>query len=86
VKRLDTAYLGVRTDGQVFVRVVADDGRERIYRAAGQANVRRSNLGKGVAGRYWNLKLELVDASFCEVDSIELSVGATIRRGFGLRG
>lgn len=85
VKRMETAYLGLRTDGQAFLRVRADVGTERAYRVLGQNNVRRSSLGKGIAGRSWTLKLELVDASFAEVDSLELAVGATQRRGFGSR-
>lgn len=85
VKRMETAYLGLRTDGQAFLRVRADVGTERVYRVLGQNNVRRSSLGKGIAGRSWTLKLELVDASFAEVDSLELAVGATQRRGFGSR-
>lgn len=85
VKRIETAYLGVRTDGQCFLRVQADAGAERVYRVVGQSNVKRSALAKGVAGRSWSLKLELVDASFAEVDALELLVGATQRRGFGYR-
>lgn len=85
VKRMDMAYLGVRSDGECYVRVQADTGPERIYSVRGEGNVRRAQLAKGVSGRYWSVKLELVDASFAEVDAIELSIGTTQRRAFGIR-
>uniref|UniRef100_A0A6M3X426 Putative structural protein n=1 Tax=viral metagenome TaxID=1070528 RepID=A0A6M3X426_9ZZZZ len=85
IKRMEMAYIGLRTDGQCFLRVQADAGREQVYRVRGESNVKRSALAKGVAARSWTLKLELVDASFAEVDSLELAVGATQRRGFGYR-
>lgn len=85
VKRLGYAYLGVRTDGQCFLRVQADVGAERVYRVRGGNNVRRSKLADGVSGRYWSLRLEIVDASFAEIDSLELPIGVTQRRTFGSR-
>jgi hypothetical protein len=85
IKRSDMAYIGVRTDGQCFLRVQADAGPDRIYRVQGESNVRRAQLAKGVAGRYWSVKLELTDVSFAEVDAIELAIGTTQRRGFGAR-
>lgn len=85
VKRLGYAYLGVRTDGQCFLRVQADVGAERVYRVRGGNNVRRSKLADGISGRYWSLRLEIVDASFAEIDSLELPIGVTQRRTFGSR-
>lgn len=85
VKHVNQAYIGVRTDGQCFVRVKTDDGRERVYRVRNDQNVRRATLAKGVSGRYWSVQLEIVGASFAEVDSVELLIGATQRRGFGAR-
>lgn len=85
VKHLSTAYLGVRTDGQCYLRVTADEGRTRVYKVVGEKNVKRAQLAKGVTGRYWNVTLEIVDASFATVDSVEVEVGATQRRGFNRR-
>lgn len=85
VKRVETAYLGIRTDGQTYLRVRADVGGDKIYRLRGEGNVRRSMLAKGLAARNWSVTLEVVDASYAEVDSLELLVGATQRRGFGTR-
>lgn len=85
VKRMEAAYLGLRTDGQCYLRVRADAGAERVYRVRGGDNVRKSMLAKGLAARSWSLALEVADASFAEVDSLELLVGATQRRGSGYR-
>lgn len=85
VKRSDSLFLGVRTDGRCYLRVQADNGPERTYEVREGNNVSRARLAKGVAGRYWSIKLELTDASFAEVDSLEVSIGATQRRIFGAR-
>lgn len=83
VKRSDMAYLGVRTDGECYLRVRADEGADVIYRVEGDDNMRRARLAKGVCGRFWSLRLELTDATFAEVDSLEVAVGVTQRRTFG---
>ncbi|OLU22903.1 hypothetical protein BVH03_21870 [Pseudomonas sp. PA15(2017)] len=85
VKRAEMAYLGLRTDGQCYLRVRGDDGAERVYRVSGDGSVKRSTLAKGVAARNWSIQLEVADASYAEVDSFELLVGATQRRGSGYR-
>ena len=79
-KRCAQAWVGVRTDGQVFLRAIADNGEERVYRASGDGNIRRYTMAKGVAGRNWKFGLEVVDASFAEVDSLELAVGVMQRK------
>lgn len=85
VKRAEYAYLGVRTDGQCYLRVVMDEGTERVYRVRGNDNMRRAQMARGVSGRQLSLQLEVADASFVEVDCLELVIGATQRRGFGAR-
>lgn len=86
LKRLETAYVGVRTDGECYLRLAEDDGPERVYRLIGGGNQKRSTLAKGVAGRYWNVRLELTDATFATIDNVELEVGVTQRRGNNRRG
>lgn len=84
-KRMDMAYLGVRTDGQCFLRVGTGQAQERVYRVRGSEDTKRAKLSAGVVGRNWSLKLELVDVSFAELDSLELAVGLTQRRSTGHR-
>ncbi|SEE00088.1 hypothetical protein [Pseudomonas anguilliseptica] len=85
VKRAETAFVGVRTDGECYVRLTADDDIERVYRLIGGGNQKRSLLAKGVSSRYWNVRLELTSASFATLDSVELEVGVTQRRSFNRR-
>lgn len=84
-KRLDSAFIGVRTDGQSYLRVRGDEGPERVYSFAGGADVKRAKLAKGVIARHWSYRVELVDASFAEVDAFEVAVGA-MRRIYERRG
>jgi hypothetical protein len=84
-KRVTTALLGVRTDGECYLRIAADDGPEIVYRLDGLGNMQRAKLAKGVDGRYWSTRLELTDLSFAKVDSIELEVGVSQRHSFGRR-
>lgn len=84
-KRIYTALLGVRTDGECYLKMAADDGQEQVYRLEGMANMRRAKLAKGVDGRYWSTKLELTDLSFAKVDSIELEVAVSQRHILGHR-
>lgn len=85
-KRMDMAFIGVRTDGECYLRLYADDGVERLYQLVGGGNQKRAALAKGVSSRYWNVRLELVDASFATIDNVELQVGVTQRRSFSRRG
>lgn len=84
-KRLDSAFIGARTDGQCYLRLRGDEGPERVYSFAGHADVKRAKLAKGVVARNWSYRVELVDTSFAEVDAFEVAVGAT-RRIYERRG
>lgn len=84
IKTISTAWLGVRTDGQVYVKAIADDGREVVYRATASTDTHKAIMAKGVSGRQWSLVLEIADASFASLDSVELEVGISQRR-FGRR-
>lgn len=85
MKRLATAFVGVRTDGECYLRMADDDGVERVYKLVGGGSQKRAVLAKGVASRYWNVRLELVSASFASVDNVELEVGVSQRRSFSRR-
>jgi hypothetical protein len=85
LKRVQTAFVGVRTDGQCYVRMTADDGVERIYKLVGEGNQKRAQLAKGVASRFFNVRLQITEASFATVDNVELELGVSQRRGFTRR-
>ncbi|SFP52829.1 hypothetical protein [Ectopseudomonas toyotomiensis] len=86
LKRMAMAFVGLRTDGECYLRLCTDDGPERVYKMVGDSAQKRSILAKGVTGRTWNVRLELADATYATIDSVELEVGVTQRRGYGRRG
>lgn len=79
-KRVSNLLMGLSTDGQVFVRLTDDAGVEVTYRAKQRMSEYRAATQQGRSSRYWRMRLELVDASFAELDNIEWVVGATGRR------
>lgn len=84
-KRMEMAYMGVNTDGEVYVKVRADSGQEYAYKAVSYGNESRAPLAKGVSGRIWNVRLEIADASRVEFDSLEMRVGLSHSRVRGSR-
>lgn len=85
LKRTESAYLGVRTDGECYLKVCADDGAERVYKLVGDGNERRSILAKGVTSRFWSVRVEITDASFATVDNLEVRIGLSQRRTISRR-
>lgn len=79
-KRISSVYAGIATDGEVYLRVTGDDGLEYIYRAEGGHEEKRAPTAKGLAARHWRLRLELTDASYADLDNIEVEIGVSQRR------
>lgn len=79
-KRLSSVYAGVTTDGEVYVRVKPDDGDEHVYRAVGEPPELRAKVAKGLKARHWRLRLELTDATYADLDNIEIELGVSQRR------
>jgi len=79
-KRMSSVYAGIATDGEVYLRVTGDDGEEQVYRATGGAMEQRVRTAKGIAARHWRVRLELVDASYADLDNIEIEIGVSQRR------
>ena len=79
-KRIAHVYAGVTTDGEVYVRVTPDDGAERCYRAVGDSPEFRAPVAKGLKARHWRVRLELTDATYADVDNIEVELGVSQRR------
>lgn len=79
IKTIEAVFLGVDTDGDVFVRLVTglDD---TLYRVVERDSVSRAMCKRGVGGRQWNVSLEVANATYLNLDMIELSVAATARR------
>lgn len=79
-KILETLFLGINTDGELFAKVYADGGRERIYRAVQPGPTRRFRTAKGLSAREWRLSLEVVDATEVDLTDVDFVVSANARR------
>lgn len=79
-KRVGNVFLGLATDGDVYVRLVEDDLTERTYRAYQRRAEYRADFAKGAKSRFWRLRLEITDASQVELDNIEWVLAPTGRR------
>ncbi|MCM2317794.1 MAG: hypothetical protein NDI93_00510 [Pseudomonas sp.] len=80
VKRLQTAWLALDTDGQATLQVAVDGGPQYPHRVLGTAGTRKAPLARGLLGRRWTFALELLEASNAALDSLEIEAGAAKRR------
>lgn len=80
-KNLQYVYVGLATDGEVYVRVTGDNQRDKVYRAVGGRDMFRAKCAGGLRARQWTVRLELVGATQATLDSIEWIAPATNRRG-----
>lgn len=79
IKRADSVYLGLKTDAALELQTESDSGAH-AYPVDFGGTMARAKLGRGSYGRTWNLALEFSDASYFELDTLEVQVGASQRR------
>lgn len=79
-KRVGNVFLGLGTDGQVFVRTIEDNNIEMTYRAYQRKSEFRADMQRGRASRFWRMRIEIIDASFAQLDNVEWMLSATGRR------
>lgn len=79
VKTIEAVYLGINTDGQVYVRLKTPV-TDHLYRVVQRGSIGRALGRKGVGGRYWNVSLEIEDATYFDLDMVEISVSSMERR------
>lgn len=79
-KGLQVLYFGVATDGQVFGRLVEDNGTERTYRVVQYQDTAKLVPAQRPTSRFWRLRLEVADASYFDLDSIDWFVVSANRR------
>jgi hypothetical protein len=75
-KRMEKAYIGVRTTGKMKLKVMVK-GKEPQYYVLMQSldtvKGTRVPIGKGLVGRYWGSRLDNVDGADFELESIEFN-------------
>lgn len=75
LKRIQYAYLGVSSSGQLYFITTTDDGVERVYSLVtsnGSVKTERVTMARGVTSRYWSFELRNVDGADFRVDEIEV--------------
>ncbi len=78
-KNIEAVYLGLETDGEVYVRVAAAGG-ERIYRVVKRGPLLRALCAKGVTDRTWGVKIDIEQATAADMDVVEIFTGINTRR------
>lgn len=79
-KRVGNIFMGLATDGQVYVRTVEDGEQQMIYRAYQRKGEHRADMQRGRASRFWRLRLEVVEGNYAELDNVEWVLTQTGRR------
>lgn len=79
-KHIETVYIGLATNGTAYLKLEADDRGERVYRVIQRQPTYRVKTGRGITARQWQAKLEIVDATSAELDTVEFVVAASGRR------
>jgi len=80
LKYLSDVFVGIATDGEIYLRAAADNGQPIVYRVLNGQEDGRASLAKGVKARHWRLHLEIVDATSAELSDVEFNVGLSTRR------
>jgi hypothetical protein len=79
-KRIENLYFGLASDGNVYARVKTEHGNEITYQAIASQSAYRATCAKGAQSRHWALKLEVIDATYANLDSVEWDIKAMTRR------
>jgi len=80
LKRMSTAYIGYKSDGQILLKVRSEEQgtyAERWYEARDSdaqtvSSHNRMKIGKGLRSRYWTFELVNIEGSDFELDKVEL--------------
>ena len=82
-KHMLKSYLGVKSDGDLLLKVLAEGGNVYYYgvdKTRTSIGGTRVNIGRGLASRYWQFELLNVDGADFELDAIEFFPVITSRR------
>lgn len=75
IKKVPRAFIGIRSDGCILLKIATDQQRERWYKLDNLEDFltsRQVKLGRGVKGLYWKFALESINGSSLEYDKIDL--------------
>lgn len=79
-KSIRALFFGVDTDGALYARLVDDNDCEATYRVIPHGDTQRANPAQRPTSRFWRLRLEIVGATFADLDNVEWKAATTGRR------
>lgn len=83
-KRMEVAYIGVKVTGRMVLKVKVNGKDPQYYSIIPSGNNpkgTRVKIGKGLVGRYWGERLDNVDGSDFELESVEFNPYSGQRHG-----
>lgn len=84
LKRMEGVYAAYRTTGDIRVSVRTDEGKQYAYNmkydGVPTIRQRRVPVGKGLKGKYWQIKFENVNGSGFGFDTMNILAHETVRR------
>lgn len=83
-KRMEVAYIGVKVTGRMMLKVKVNGKDPQYYAIIPSGNHpkgTRVKIGKGLVGRYWGERLDNVDGSDFELESVEFNPHSGQRHG-----
>ena len=83
-KRIPYIYVGMRASGAMQLKAIANNQSDRYYALnaiGGAVRGSRADLGKGLEGQYWQFRVDNVNGSDFELDSIEFKPVVLSRHG-----
>lgn len=79
-KRLKAVYFGIATDGLMYAKLTDDRDNEVTYRVDSYGDQARLMAQRRQSSRFWRLQLQIVDATYAELDNIEWVAASSGRR------
>jgi hypothetical protein len=83
-KRMEVAYIGVKTTGKMKLRIHVNDNEPQYYLLIPKGDNPKGTrvpIGKGLVGRYWNKRLDNVNGADFAIESAEFEPIAGQRHG-----
>ena len=84
LKRIEAMYVNYRTDGDLSLKVIADDTTEYDYPIAAHGkeslNTTRTVIGKGLKGVYWQFEVANENGADFELDALDPRILKQTRR------
>lgn len=84
IKSMEVAYIGVRTQGKMKLKMFVNRDHPHYYHIAQNLSTPKGTrvvIGKGMRGRYWGARLDNVDGTDFELESVEFNPVAGQRHG-----